>query len=544
MGNLLRSRMFRQQFIIHSLYFIIILVLLFYQVGRQTIKELETQQEHLANVYRDQLEASLTGWYGGQRSTLKALSKMLEPMGGKELASPTTTALIANILSAYPEISDLVIIDSQGTIVNARIKTANTGAYNLADRPYFKIALEHGEGGSGFFANKINGKLTIALSRWIQSKEGNTYVLALYITFDSFLKNFSIFTENCLGSTYLLDSDGRSLFTSDPENGLVITAEHCQLVKQQRKGHIDLESQLYGKIHSAYFWMESLQIAVLVVVAPELLLAPLQKLQVFVVLLGIIAMLVSLLLSYWMTAQVYRPISSLVKAVNEMADSNYNHNISVQAEGEIGLLIESFNKMQRIVAERETSLKDTAQRDSLTGLFNHGTLLELLDSTVQTRPAVSLVMLDIDHFKNVNDTYGHQAGDMVLQRLSQILVSSLRDRDIIARYGGEEFAIIPYNTGYEPMLCERLRRNVEMADFIFNEQPIPITISIGWTTLTIPERPDSSRICSAIIQAADGALYQAKKGGRNRVEKQLFEVSELNSGAESGTEPGSESSIA
>jgi len=536
--------MFRQQFIIHSLYFIIVLGILFYQVGMQTIKELETQQEHLANVYRDQLEASLTGWYGGQRSTLKALSKMLESMSGKELASPTITALISNILAAYPEVSDLVIIDSQGTIVNARTKTANTGAYNLADRPYFKTALEQGEGGSGFFANKINEKLTIALSRRIQSREGNTYVLALYMTFDSFLKNFSIFTENGLGSTYLLDFDGRTLFASDPENGLVITAEHCQLVKQHRKGHIDLESQLYGKIHSAYFWMEGLQIAVLVVVAPELLLAPLQKLQIFVVLLGIIAMLVSLILSYWMTAQVYRPISSLVKAVNEMADSNYNHNISVQAEGEIGLLIESFNKMQRIVAERETSLKDTAQRDSLTGLFNHGTLLELLDSTVQTRPAVSLVMLDIDHFKNVNDTYGHQAGDMVLQRLSQILVSSLRDRDIIARYGGEEFAIIPYNTGYEPMLCERLRRNVEMADFIFNEQPIPITISIGWTTLTIPERPDSPRIYSAIIQAADSALYQAKKGGRNRVEKQLFEVSELNSGAESGTEPGSESSIA
>jgi|GEM_PF-3444384 len=544
MGTLLRSWMFRQQFIIHSLYFIIVLGILFYQVGMQTIKELETQQEHLANVYRDQLEASLTGWYGGQRSTLKALSKMLESMSGKELASPTITALISNILAAYPEVSDLVIIDSQGTIVNARTKTANTGAYNLADRPYFKTALEQGEGGSGFFANKINEKLTIALSRRIQSREGNTYVLALYMTFDSFLKNFSIFTENGLGSTYLLDFDGRTLFASDPENGLVITAEHCQLVKQHRKGHIDLESQLYGKIHSAYFWMEGLQIAVLVVVAPELLLAPLQKLQIFVVLLGIIAMLVSLILSYWMTAQVYRPISSLVKAVNEMADSNYNHNISVQAEGEIGLLIESFNKMQRIVAERETSLKDTAQRDSLTGLFNHGTLLELLDSTVQTRPAVSLVMLDIDHFKNVNDTYGHQAGDMVLQRLSQILVSSLRDRDIIARYGGEEFAIIPYNTGYEPMLCERLRRNVEMADFIFNEQPIPITISIGWTTLTIPERPDSPRIYSAIIQAADSALYQAKKGGRNRVEKQLFEVSELNSGAESGTEPGSESSIA
>jgi diguanylate cyclase (GGDEF)-like protein len=522
MGSLLRSRMFRQQFVIHSLYFIVILGLLFYQVERQTIKELENQQDHLANVYRDQMEQSLKGWYGGQRSTLMVLSMMLDHKGKEELGSNATTALIAHLLTAYPEVADLVVLDSKGNIVNARARSAYSGAYNLADRAYFQSALAQGEGGGGFFANKKTGALTLALSRRITSSEGENYVLALYITFESFLKNFSIFTENGFGSTYLLDPEGRTLYTSQATDGVLITPEHCALIKQNGKGHIDLESRLYGRIHSAYFWMDSLQVAILVVVAPELLLRPLQQLEVFVFILGIIAMLVSLLLSYWMTAQVYRPISSLVQAVNEMTASNYNHNITVQADGEIGLLIQSFNKMQRIVSERELSLKDTAQRDSLTGLLNHGTFLELLDRSVRTRPAVSLVMLDIDHFKAVNDTYGHQAGDMVLQKLSEILVSSLRDRDIIARYGGEEFALIPYNTGYEPMLCERIRRNVEAADFVFNGQRIPITISLGWTTLTIPENPDSPRLCSVLIQAADSALYTAKKCGRNRVEKQLI----------------------
>jgi len=517
--------MFRQQFIMHSLYFAVILGLLFYQVGMQTIKELENKQEHLADVYRDQIEQSLTGWYGGQRSTLKAISLMLDHKGNEELGSSATTALIARIITAYPEISDLVVLDSRGYVVNARAKSDTSVVSNLADRPYFQSALAQGEGGGGFFANKKTGALTLALSRRITSSEGEPYVLALYITFDSFLKNFSIFSENGLGSTYLLDSEGRTLFASQASDGLVSTIDEFAQIKRNQKGHIDLESRLYGRIHSAYFWMDNLQVAVLVVVAPELLLEPLQKVQVFVVLLGIIAMLVSLLLSYWMTAQVYRPINSLVQAVNDMAASNYNHTITVQADGEIGLLIQSFNKMQRIVSERELSLKDTAQRDSLTGLLNHGTFLDLLERSVMTRPAVSLVMLDIDHFKSVNDTYGHQAGDMVLQKLSEILVSSLRDRDIIARYGGEEFALILYNTSYEPMLCERIRHNVETTDFVFNGQRIPITVSLGWTTLTIPENPDSPRLCSVLIQAADSALYTAKKGGRNRVEKTVISPS-------------------
>lgn len=525
MGALIRSRMFRQQFIVHSLYFVVILGLLFYQVGRQTIKDLEQQQDHLAEVYRDQLEENLSEWYTQNRSLLNALSFMLEGKHRKALESPETTALIAKLLSIYPQLSDLAIIDSTGAIVNARTKSAYSGIYNVADRPYFQSTIEHGEGGGGFFSNKKTGALTIALTRRIFSSEGQPHVLALYITFESFLKSLSIFSENGLGSIYLLDPEGRLLYTSQTEDGLTVSADHFSQMKKQERGHIDLESRLYGTINSAYFWIESLQVAVLVVIAPELLLQPLQKLQIFVVILGFIAILLSILLSYWMTAQVYRPISSLVQAVNEMAASNYNHNITVQADGEIGLLIQSFNKMQRIVSERELSLKDTAQRDSLTGLLNHGTFLELLDRCVMTRPAVSLVMLDIDHFKEVNDTYGHQAGDMVLQKLSELLVSSLRDQDGIARYGGEEFAIIPYNTGYEPMLCERIRRNVEAAEFVFNEQRIPITVSIGWTTLVIPKYPDRPRICSVLVQAADSALYEAKKGGRNRVEKQLIEVS-------------------
>ncbi|MCA1950655.1 MAG: diguanylate cyclase [Treponema sp.] len=517
MGNLVRSRMFRQQFIIHSLYSIIILGLLFYQVGRQTIKELERQQMNLAQVYRDQLHNDLKGWYNAQKSTLTSFSLMLETMDDQTLQGEHASKLINRVLSAYPQIIDLVIADQSGTIVNHRNKTPTSSIGSISDRSYFQEALKNGESGGGFFANKKTGKLTMALSRRFNNHQGKTYVASLYVLFDAFLTNFALFSNAGFGSTFLLNTQGQVMYYSKNGDYITIDQKSLQGISFENSGFITLESNLNGSVSGAYFFMPELQIIALVVASPDLLVKPAQQLQIFVSILGFIAMLVSLLLSYWMTAQVYRPISELVHAVNQMAASNYNHKLTVQADGEIGVLIQSFNQMQEIVARRELSLKDTAQRDSLTNLINHGTFLELLGNAALTRSAVSLVMLDIDHFKAVNDTYGHQAGDLVLKRLAEILVNSLRDRDIVARYGGEEFAIIPYNTGYEPMLCERLRRNVELADFIYNGIKIPITISVGWSTIEITDKPDCDVLCPALIAATDEALYKAKKNGRNQV---------------------------
>ncbi|WP_304226657.1 diguanylate cyclase [Gracilinema caldarium] len=517
MENLLRSRMFRQQFIMHSLYFIIILGLLFYQVGRQTIKELERQQMNLAQVYRDQLQNDLKGWHNAQKSTLTSFSFMLESMDDQTLQGNHVSELIKHILTAYPQIIDLVIADQSGTIVNHRNKTPVSSLGSIADRSYFQEALKNGESGGGFFANKKNGKLTMALSRRFTNLQGKTYVASLYVLFDAFLTNFALFSNAGFGSTFLLNPQGQVIYYSKNDDYITIDQKSLQGISLENSDLITLESNLYGSVSGAYFFMPELQIIALVVASPDLLVKPAQQLQIFVSILGLIAMLVSLLLSYWMTAQVYRPISELVHAVNQMAASNYNHKLTVQADGEIGVLIQSFNQMQEIVARRELSLKDTAQRDSLTNLINHGTFLELLNNSSMTRAAVSLVMLDIDHFKAVNDVYGHQAGDLVLKRLAEILVNNLRDRDIVARYGGEEFAIIPYNTGYEPMLCERLRRNVELADFVYNGIKIPVTISVGWSTIEITDKPDCDILCPALIAAADDALYKAKKNGRNQV---------------------------
>ena len=122
-------------------------------------------------------------------------------------------------------------------------------------------------------------------------------------------------------------------------------------------------------------------------------------------------------------------------------------------------------------------------------------------------------MLDIDHFKKINDTYGHQAGDEVLKNLSLHLKANLRDTDILARFGGEEFIILLAQTEENPgfIVAERLRDSIENMTTIFEDKEIRITISIG---LAFSKYFDS---LNAIIQGADDALYQSKENGRNRV---------------------------
>lgn len=165
-------------------------------------------------------------------------------------------------------------------------------------------------------------------------------------------------------------------------------------------------------------------------------------------------------------------------------------------------------------------MKTLSLTDAMTNLHNYryfeDRLKEELNRAKRHKKKVSLMILDIDHFKNYNDTLGHQAGDEVLRTIGKILKQTIRDEDIVARYGGEEFCIIL--PGIEkkgiPILGERVRNKVESEKF-FKEEVQPagkVTISIGTATF-----PDDAIKFNDIIEKADKALYRAKNSGRNQV---------------------------
>ncbi len=156
--------------------------------------------------------------------------------------------------------------------------------------------------------------------------------------------------------------------------------------------------------------------------------------------------------------------------------------------------------------------------DGLTQVYNKRYFIETLEREIgrahRYRRELSLIMFDIDHFKKINDTYGHLAGDHVLKQLASVIQARIRREDIMSRYGGEEFAIIlPEIDNYNAVqFAEKIRGIVEKAVFRFEDTDIPVTISIGCASMTTELQEPHE-----FVRVADGHLYTAKSQGRNRV---------------------------
>lgn len=171
-------------------------------------------------------------------------------------------------------------------------------------------------------------------------------------------------------------------------------------------------------------------------------------------------------------------------------------------------------------------LLELSNTDHLTGLFNRRYLMEALRKEVQRSIRkggnLSVIMLDIDHFKLVNDTYGHLQGDVVLQKVSRLLSKELRSYDCAARYGGEEFvAILPDSTLKESIfVAERIRQSIQAAKFSGEIAELNLTVSLGVACFPLEGSSTADTVVAVdkFIKLADDALYRAKNSGRNRVE--------------------------
>ncbi len=252
--------------------------------------------------------------------------------------------------------------------------------------------------------------------------------------------------------------------------------------------------------------------------------------------------------SLMMVLFVKRNLHPFLIAAGRLAQGDWSARVPYETNDSFGYLAQVFNRMaqnlqnafeeqerQRLLIQARTleleemhrhmeelneelrmknaQLEQAAQTDGLTGLFNHGAFQEALRTEIQRaerlRQPLSLIMLDVDHFKQFNDTFGHPAGDEVLRQVAEVLRHQARPYDIVARYGGEEFAIILPSTPLEDALraAERLRQAIERIP----NSHAPITASLGVAEYQRGSMPAS------LLYNADSALYHAKRSGRNRV---------------------------
>jgi diguanylate cyclase (GGDEF)-like protein len=185
-----------------------------------------------------------------------------------------------------------------------------------------------------------------------------------------------------------------------------------------------------------------------------------------------------------------------------------------------------FTYQDHLDEHYQKQLFESALRDGLTNTFNRRYFLDRLHGelrfAVRHGKPLALLFVDIDHFKKVNDTYGHQAGDQVLAAVARVMMTTIRAEDVLARFGGEEFAVIcrEIELGGAESLAKRLVAAIAERPFEFCGQQIPVTVSVGAAV-------DYGRSAAqALIAAADAAMYEAKRAGRNRVSLQAAKDSE------------------
>lgn len=193
----------------------------------------------------------------------------------------------------------------------------------------------------------------------------------------------------------------------------------------------------------------------------------------------------------------------------------YPHELKVRLRAG-ARIVELNNKL----IEARNALREQATHDSLTGLWNRPAIMERLTAEMERSRRWNrehcLVMLDIDHFKRINDTLGHRAGDQVLREFADRLRRALRPYDMLGRYGGEEFLIVISDSDRDGtrQQAERLRHCLEAQPILTDGGPVQVTASFGVGTAMAGSHPS----LAGLINAADKALYQAKANGRNRVE--------------------------
>lgn len=264
----------------------------------------------------------------------------------------------------------------------------------------------------------------------------------------------------------------------------------------------------------------------------EVFEAWLELLEVFLLLVAGLTLLVGVV-AYWMGRSIVTPLNTLIVAADDIAHGDLTVQLRGAPVGEIGHLTRAFNLMtdrlrlsdaqvraaNQALEEQNQLLEELVVTDSLTGLYNRKKLDDILADQFarlqRSRRPFALLMLDVDNFKAVNDTYGHAAGDEVLAEVAGILKRSVRNVDYVARYGGEEFVVVLVETALDAALdiAERIRSEVENFRYGTSDTRISVTVSLGVThSLERDVRPQQ------VLERADHALYEAKRAGRNQAQ--------------------------
>lgn len=503
-----------------------LLVLAFMSFFGKVIKEREihaTLQEaiDLQKLYVDKWKSQRLSDIGYLAETQAARSLNTEELG----------SLFRLFKKSHTEFDAFSFVDKDGKFLLQMDETpAET---SISDRSYFLAARGLQATVSDVITGRLSGKPMLVFIAPVLGKDG-AFAGAVLGTvnvsmLDSIVNEFK-FGDN--GETFLLNKLGYRLTKLKGEGEDERTREQyttdiyerALAAAQSREAYLNRSGE---RVFGAYAWSADGDWLIIGETRVRDVYKPYYRLLAALALSCALILLLTYFAATLFTRKISRVLAHLLHGTKRIRSGEFGYRIDPSvirfAPSELKELSDNFNIMSDKLQTTVRLLEESAVVDHLTDVYNRRFLMnegaKIEEASARAGNSSSILLIDVDYFKKINDTHGHLIGDRVLKHAASLLVACVRRSDVVARYGGEEFVVLatncPMHCGRE--LAERIRACFARTPYRDEEREIAITISIG-VSQSKPERKYGTNTLEDMIERADKALYRAKNVGRNRVE--------------------------
>lgn len=437
--------------------------------------------------------------------------------GERNLALRRLNDYLSSVNERFTDYHQLLVVDPRARVL-AR-SASDTAGLHLPDTWIDEVRAREAITGRVYW-DATAGRALMSVAVAISALDGRFQgALAAKLNLGAVADTLKRFEPGESGEVYLITRQGNLLISSRESSAELLERTLSGGVLRslrQPSGPVVTYDNYHGTPSvGALVPIPALDWAVVAEIPSEEAFRQIAGLRNFTILTVVSLLVVIGLIAYVFGLTIVRPLNRLSRGAAQVAAGDLSVRLPVGGSGESAYVTEVFNDMVTRLREGREELEKLSRTDALTGLPNRRNLMETLDREVRRarraqRP-FTVLMIDVDHFKQYNDTFGHLAGDEVLGRIASILTECIRTADYAARYGGEEFTVLLPETPLAGALevAERIRSRVAEEEFR-NRQHVTVSVGLG----EFPTQGDSPE---AVMAGADAALYEAKQQGRNRV---------------------------